>query len=498
MVFVEGGTFTMGCTAGQEDDCYYDSAEERPHLVTLSNFYIGKTEVTQAQWKAVMGADDPALLRAQTYFSYFSNAGDNNPMTWVSWDDITKPNGFLAKLNAQTGKNYRLPTEAEWEYAARGGKNGIAHDYKYSGSNVVDDVAWYARNTLSAGHLGPQPVGTKAANELGIHDMSGNVSEWVSDWYDRIYYEIYGSSSVTNPQGPSTGSARVFRGGGWSDPSPSSYLRVGVRDSWSPESYSFDRGFRLADGNNGGTDTAIKMVKVQGGTFTMGCTAGQANDCYYDEKPTHSVTLSDFYIGKTEVTQAQWKAVMGANDPVLRNVLTVHSNQAGDDRPMILVSWDDITKSDGFLAKLNAQTGKNYRLPTEAEWEYAARGGKDGVAHDYKYSGSNIADDVAWYFGTIGYDYTGPIAVGAKAANELGIHDMSGNVSEWVSDWYGIDYYLSSPTTNPQGPSTGSSRVLRGGSFGNPAASIGVSHRNRSGPDYQFSSLGFRLASSSE
>ena len=159
----------------------------------------------------------------------------------------------------------------------------------------------------------------------------------------------------------------------------------------------------------------IQMVAVQGGTFTMGCTSEQGDDCYDDERPAHRVTVSDFYIGKYEVTQAQWRAVMGFNPSYFK----------GDNLPVETVSWDDVMD---FIHKLNSLTGRQYRLPTEAEWEYAARGG-----NNYKYSGSNSAGNVAWY----GYNSSRTThPVGTKSANGFGLYDMSGNVYEWCSDWY--------------------------------------------------------------
>lgn len=180
MVYVKGGTFQMGGGA-------YD--EKPVHSVTLDDFYIGKYEVTQEQWRAVMGSNPSHFI------------GDNLPVENVSWDDVQE---FIKKLNSITGNTYRLPTEAEWEYAARGGNK--RKGYKYSGSNKIEDVAWFDENSGSKTHL----VGTKRPNELGIYDMSGNVYEWCQDWYGS-----YSSSLQKNPQGPSSGSYRVLRGGSW-------------------------------------------------------------------------------------------------------------------------------------------------------------------------------------------------------------------------------------------------------------------------------------------
>ena len=187
MVKVEAGTFMMGATPEMEKP----NSDEKPlHQVTLINdYYMGKYEVTQALWEAVMGSNP----------SYFK--GDNLPVEKVSWNDCQE---FISKLNSLTGRKFRLPTEAEWEYAARGGKK--SRGYQYSGSRKISYVAWYKDNSAYKTH----PVGTKQANELGIYDMSGNVYEWCLDWYGS-----YSSSSQTNPTGADSGSFRVFRGGGW-------------------------------------------------------------------------------------------------------------------------------------------------------------------------------------------------------------------------------------------------------------------------------------------
>ena len=215
MVYVEGGTFTMGATSEQKKP---DDDEKPTHRVSLSSFYIGKYEVTQALWKAVMGSN-PSRFE-----------GDNLPVERVSWNDCQT---FLRKLNAMTDKNFRLPTEAEWEFAARGGNS--SRGYQYSGSNVLSDVAWYDNNSGGETH----PVGTKAPNELGIYDMSGNVWEWCQDWYGD-----YHGYSQTNPTGPSSGANRVYRGGSWG--SGAWLCRVAFRDNYTPGSRGNGLGLRLA------------------------------------------------------------------------------------------------------------------------------------------------------------------------------------------------------------------------------------------------------------
>ena len=218
---------------------------------------------------------------------------------------------------------------------------------------------------------------------------------------------------------------------------------------------------------------SFDMVYVEGGSFDMGATSEQGSDAYDWEKPVHSVTLSDYYIGKCEVTQELWEAVMGSNP----------SNFRGAQNPVESVSWNDC---QNFIKKLNSLTGRTFRLPTEAEWEYAARGGNK--SSHYKYSGSDNIHDVAWYDDNSGAK-TRP--VGTKSPNELGIYDMSGNVYEWCSDWYGG--YSAGAQTNPQGPSSGSRCVLRGGSWNRSARFCRVSNRLNCSPGNSLNGNGLRL-----
>jgi formylglycine-generating enzyme required for sulfatase activity len=228
---------------------------------------------------------------------------------------------------------------------------------------------------------------------------------------------------------------------------------------------------------------SFNMIRVQGDSFTMGCTPAQGSDCEDDEKPADTVTLSTYYIGETEVTQELWKAVMGDNPSYFKS--------GSLKRPVEQVSWEDCQT---FIRKLNELTGKKFRLPTEAEWEFAARGGTKSAG--YKYSGSNDINAVAWY-DVNAYDKGknspgyGTHVVKTKKPNELGIYDMSGNVWEWCSDWYGD--YTSATQTNPQGAPSGSARVNRGGSWYNLAGNCRSSYRGYSPPDYRNDDLGLRL-----
>ncbi|MBR5725813.1 MAG: SUMF1/EgtB/PvdO family nonheme iron enzyme [Muribaculaceae bacterium] len=540
MVKVEGGTFTMGAN---DNDTEADYDERPAHQVTLSSFSIGQTEVTQALWQAVM-ADNPSSFSSRN--GYSDNL--NLPVENVSWDDCQ---AFITEMILLTGKTFRLPTEAEWEYAARGGN--MSKGYQYAGSNNIDEVAWYNNTGDNIGDH-THDVATKTPNELGLYDMSGNVEEMCQDWYGE-----YSDEAQTNPTGPEWGYVHVIRGGNWNkgsnrcrvscrngiDPSiktntvglrvilykdefdlSKSELTLRVGENKSVTILNGDGEYRVEGGeefvastingnrltvtgcqegttvvnvtntSTGATATltvnvkqapvavsetftvngvSFTMVEVEGGTFTMGATAEQGIAARKDEKPAHEVTLSSYSIGKTEVTQELWQAVMGSNP----------SYYIGNmNRPVECVSWDDCQT---FITKLNELTGKTFRLPTEAEWEYAARGGN--MSEGYRYAGSSNIDDVAWY-SSISGSVTRPVAT--KDMNELGLYDMSGNVFEWCQDWYGA--YSADAVTDPTGPEWGNYRVIRGGSWLNAATVCRVSCR---GGEVQYGGIryiGLRLA----
>ena len=481
--------------------------------VTLSPFAIGQTEVTQALWEAVMGSNP-------SYFNGDSRpGGPDNPVEEVSWDDCQE---FIAKLNEMTGRTFRLPSEAEWEFAARGGN--CSHGYKFAGSDDKDEVAWHNQNSGHRTH----PVAELLPNELGLYDMSGNVEEYCQDGWGNNYFC---TNPLTNPILPTTDGEYVACGGSWNFtgplvsnvPASSAWPARGLRLAMGEPAYDtplslskyeteikdglFDvvtiaGGSGLyqvnCDNNDALTvshkDTTIRldaievgtanvtvcdlttgeqatvavtlnpsefvmekftvgdekfaMIKVDGGTFLMGATPEQEPEATDDERPVHEVTLSSFFIGQTEVTVGLWKAVMGYCP--IPSYLPEHNH---DPRmPARLISWDDCQE---FIAKLNEMTGRTFRMPTEAEWEFAARGGN--YSHGYKYAGSNNLDDVAIY------EPQSTLFVRTSSPNELGLYEMSGSMWEWCQDWFGP--YGSEPLVNPVGPESGTYRVIRGGCY---------------------------------
>jgi formylglycine-generating enzyme required for sulfatase activity len=256
-----------------------------------------------------------------------------------------------------------------------------------------------------------------------------------------------------------------------------------------------------------------EMVFVQGGTFEMGCTPEQTN-CGSHESPVHEVTLTDFYIGKYEVTQAQWAAIVPEYAP------NYSQYGQGDTHPAYRISWYDavtfcnrLSQQEGYTPVYYFDAGltepfdslvgspsiyvdiyqdptaNGYRLPTEAEWEYAARGGAQSGG--YQYSGSDDINEVAWYAGN---DNSQSEPAGTKAPNELGVYDMSGNVWEWCWDWHDSSYYGNSPSCAPLGPTGGSNRVPRGGSWSNAASNCRVANRYNFTPGFRVINFGFRLS----
>ena len=540
MIRVDGGTFMMGNNSGK-------SNEKPVHEVTLSPYYIGETEVTQALWRAA-----GCINR-----SYYKNS--KLPLHDVMWLECQE---FIRRLNVLTGYRFSLPTEAQWEFAARGGNE--SKGYPYAGSDDIGSVAWYHDNSNVDGTW-MHEVATKQPNELGLYDMSGNAMEWCLD----RYYAYSGGAQV-DPAWPGVKDDSddcVVRGG--SCFTAANECRITARDFCWNELREVHNGLRLAlqdenpvalgvsednvemmegevatvsitngsgsyhascsDGNVAASyiedsklyivamwsgtatftiwddqsdlraqvlvrvgqectvgDVTFKMMPVEGGTFMMGNTKEQdvsTVNGLESPEPVHEVTLSSYSIGQTEVTQELWTAVMGYNPSYFIN----------PQGPVEKMSWDECQE---FISRLSEMTGLHFRLPTEAEWEFAARGGNRSM--HYRYSGSRYLNEVAWnddnaHNGQGGGLY-GPQTVALLLPNELGLYDMSGNIRELCQDWYGP--YSAEPQTNPTGPEIGDKRVIRGGSFaddGNECSCAGRRH-TYSWPFEGGNLVGFRLA----
>ena len=496
LVLIPSGNFVMG-SPKTEKDHFCD--EDQNDVIIAKSFYLGKYVVTQEQWESVMEKNSSEVI------------GGKLPVTNVSWSECQ---GFIKKLNERTKLSFRLPTEAEWEYACRAGSLTA-----YSiGDNIKPNDANFDESQINK----PVPVGSYKPNAFGLYDMHGNVLEWCEDWYGE-----YSKNLVSDIQGIGNKQYRVLRGGSFA--CGDGGLRSSNRESAPPDRHdAYDwgygaYGFRLVlevdfdvdsnvnqncpvnltaepqivedysprkktkDFNEAlvgkprknkyliedlGGGVILEMALIPAGHFTMGSSDKEKGR--HISEVQHEVAITkDFYLGKYEVTQAQWEMVMGNNSTRDEETLAT--------LPVTSVSWYDC---QDFIKKLNKKlTGKTkgqYRLPTEAEWEYACRAGSL-TAYSF---GNKIAPKNGNYSDSKIY---GPVKVGSFKANAFGLYDMHGNVFEWCEDKYGE--YL----TNPKGL-YGQRRVLRGGSFGCRASSTRSAFRDGYAPRSQDVFIGFRLA----
>ena len=582
---IEKGSFTMGSPEGElgRDE------DEVEHTVTITkDFYIQTTEVTQAQWEAVMG----------TTPSFFDQCGGDCPVENVSWNDVQK---FISRLNSldSTEGFFRLPTEAEWEYAARAGTTTAFHSGEIKDTECDDTnlnkAGWYCNNRRVSYEgcvdlstvggpscAGIHAVAQKQANAQGLYDMHGNVDEWCADFYGE-----YDLEDTYDPAGASSGSFRVTRGGAW--PSKAETCRSAER--WfNPEDYTGNKtGFRLVwekniyypdtdndgygdpdgqalqgwslpsgySGNNydcndrdgtiylgapeicgdgidqdcSGSDRiasneicydgidnncngeidencgepdykddkfGLAFKEVEAGSFTMG-SPGTEEGRDEDEIP-HLVTLTQsFFIQTTEVTQGQWRAVMGENPS--------YFNKCGANCPVENISYNDACE---FIDRLNELTDKGtFRLPTEAEWEYAARAGTDTAFANGDITDTECNDPklnvLGWYCSDQAVSYPGCVDLSAvdgpkcagihevagKLPNSWGLYDMHGNVQEWCFDKYGD--YQTDDRSDPQGASSGMFQVVRGGAWPSKAESCRSAERWFNPPLSTENKTGFRL-----
>ena len=588
------GEFLMGSPLSEEGR---DSREDQVKVTLSKGFWISKTEVTQSQWSAVMGSNPLDGIGPFGKPHPEKNRGANLPVVGVSWDDA---HAFMEKVNStlgsEDGGKMSLPTEAQYEYAARAGETAM-----YPGGNL-DEVAWHDGN--SGGYM--KPVGTKKANAWGLHDMNGSTWEWVQDCY---YVELPGG---TDPIAKEVGPDRVIRGGCWFK--EATRCRLATRSyRWQGASQCFSIGFRIVriswpvevasvaidleikgknvtkvsyqgstseqsfeqtgpkrwmngeavytevkrnewhvhlqraaevdervqidlsqmtihfrgqgpkevlpilsaskqlssaaeaaieqarlssaesleeKANRGITNSlGMKLVPIAKGKLQMG--SGVQEEGYRFNESRHEVTLTrDYYLGAFEVTQAQYSKLMGNNPSHFQGdqVEGVDSSN----HPVDQVSWEDAVEFCKRLSELPEEraAGRVYRLPTEAEWEYACRAGSNAP---FGFGGLELADDYGW-FSSNSKGKSQP--VGQKEPNAWGLYDMHGNVKEWCSDWAGD--YPEGAVSDPIGASEGYSRMNRGGCWLYDAASCKSGERgNGFPPDTRSDYVGFRVTLSS-
>ncbi len=467
LTLIPPGEFMMGSTEG---DKMADADEKPQHRVRITRpFYLGKYEVTQGQYQAVM-SENPSWFKEW----------DDLPVETILWLDAIK---FCNKLSERESRNpyyriegddvsvaggdgYRLPTEAEWEYAARAGSPTV---YPFGDdAGALAEHAWYNKNAEQRTH----PVGRKRPNAWGFHDMLGNVWEWCGDRHDAEYYA---SSPVNDPPGPTKGSYRLIRGGGWYYDQRAS--RPADRWGFSMAKNRFSSlGFRVARADSGSdvasrppvpsrkppisavpkppetvTNTlGMKLALIPAGEFMMGSPADD-KDARDWEKPQHRVRITrPFYLGVHEVKQAEYLSVMGVNPSVFS------AKGQGQDRvvgrstahyPVENVSWLDAVRFcntlsekerlkpfyqiDGETVRVPDWSGTGYRLPTEAEWESACRAG--ATSRYYFGDDPSVIGRYAWFKDNSG-GTTHPVCL--LRPNDSGLYDMLGNVWEWCGDTY--------------------------------------------------------------
>ncbi|MCP4697286.1 MAG: SUMF1/EgtB/PvdO family nonheme iron enzyme [Gammaproteobacteria bacterium] len=504
MVFLAGGSFIMGDDKSDRDN------EKPVHPVTLSEFSVGRYPVTFEEYDRFC----EAVKREKPEDEGWGRG--KRPVINVSWHDAV---AYCEWLSEQTKQEYRLLTEAEWEYACRAGSE-TAYCFG-DDENQLAEYAWYDEELKGKT---THPVGKKKPNRFGLYDVHGNVLEWVQDWHGE-----YPKDAQTDPSGPDTGSLRGRRGGSWGD--LAGYCRSAFRVDWGgPDNHDYDLGFRLARTHplpsddftllpelDEAPDTQVdkkspynpyqvftddlkdsekgpEMVYLPGGVFRMG-----DENISEREKPVHEVTLEHFAIGKYPVTVGEYlrfAEAVGKHYPEWMEERSKYNygpdykkfgESLTDERcPIIGISWNDAVAYCNWLSR---QSGEEYVLPTEAEWEYACRAGSK-TAYFFG-DGKKRLDDYAWYSA----NSEGKMRpVGEKKANAWGLYDISGNVWEWVYDKY--DKYSREAQTNPRGPELGSGRGARGGSWYDDAKRCRSADRGvrRHAPDNRERHLGFRLA----
>jgi len=497
LVPIPAGEFTMG---SPKSEIGRVGNETRHRVKLVKSFYLGHTEVTQQQYETVMGRNP----------SRFTDP--DHPVERVSWDDAVEFCRRLSQMAAEqaAGNVYYLPTEAEWEYACRAGTTSV-----YSFGNDAQELgehAWFAENSNRT----TQPVGRKKPNAWVLYDMHGNVREWCQDWYGEYPSDNNGSREFV---GPSSGSYRVNRGGSWYFNAGD--LRSALRAGTQPTSRNNFLGFRvlrrsaeqhaadkprimnvatvkqnltpaqLSVGDPIVNSVGMVLAPIPSGRFLMGSSDLEVSRGGNRAIPQHAVLITKpFYLGVTEVTQEQYQKVMG--ERLARKTSRFFSLRNGPNNPVGDVSWDNAVEFCRRLNELTAEqaAGNVYRLPTEAEWEYACRAGTT-TAYSFGDDRSRLGE-YAWHETPNGRSRTAGYPVGQKKPNPWGLFGMHGNKSEWCQDWQGD--YPDEAVTDPTGPASGTFRVIRGGNVSSFRRSDkDVSYRSAYRHSGWFSGVGFRV-----
>ena len=534
---IEPGTFTMGSPSGEIGR----DTDETQHSVEITEpYYIAVFETTQKQCEYITGNSHGGVHTGDTlpveYICYDELRGDEKGALWPNSSDVDEeyeghPTFFYSIRNKFSGNFlFDLPTEAQWEYACRATTTTALNNNTDLLAPAEDEnmnvVGWYMYNSVNLTY----PPAQKAGNDWGLYDMHGNVWEWCLDWYGE-----YGSASAVDPKGPSAGDTRVIRGGSWYQyaefcrsaerrgnlvwhpgddyigfrialqPLPKKYMVVDLSGGTSAASYPVSYLSGVPEGGWGDEYKTMKLVLrlVQPGTFTMGSPSGEiGRDTSATGELQHQVTLTKpYYIGIFEMTQGQYKCITG-NNPADRVIALDHPvNEISYD--MIRgtnqgQNWpaDNNVDSDSFIGVLRNKTGLVFDLPTEAQWEYACRATTTTALNSGKNLTSttvcaNVAEVGRYLHNSNDGKGNNYVKGGQYLGNSWGLYDMHGNLDELCLDYY--DGYTSTAQTDPVGPTTGTERVIRGGSWEDVASECRSARRIPVDSNYHAQHVGFRV-----
>jgi formylglycine-generating enzyme required for sulfatase activity len=491
MVKIPAGSFMMGSDPSQQDS----SDNEYPrHEVTIDyEFYMARCELTKRQWQAVM---DTTPWSKENVLFY-----PDSPAVFISWHDVQD---FISKMNMLGQGVFRLPSEAEWEYACRAGTATRFYWGDDLEQNLISDYAWCQENTFLSGKEYAHLTAQKLPNDFGLFDMSGNVEEWCQDY---MHDDYTGAPLDGSPWESPSGFHRILRGGSWKF--ADKYRRSADRHALAPETRNDSVGVRLVMAVGGDVlptptpspvpqreeislslpgNVTLEMIKIPAGSFMMGRYSNEQGSSD-QEDPQHEVTINyDFFMGKYEITKAQWRAIMGT----LPWHKVFYSN-TDQNSPAQNITWEN---AEACVDAINALGLGTFRLPSEAEWEYACRAGTSTRYYWGDDSENDLIDYYARYSGNSYHNDIDSFAlpVGRKRPNAFGLYDMSGNVWEWCRDIYHANY-VGAPSDGSAWELTGdaSRRILRGGGWTDGGDRCRSAYRSYDNTGSTMSYNGFRL-----